>query len=79
MTVRLSDCRRGDRVRIVKINAGRGAVLNLMNLGLDVGHRVELVQRSPLRGPLLVSHDGTEVAIGYRLGEKILVEKADAD
>jgi Fe2+ transport system protein FeoA len=44
-----------------------------------VGHRVELVQRSPLRGPLLVSHDGTEVAIGYRLGEKILVEKADAD
>ena len=75
MTVRLVECRRGDRVRIVSIGAGRGALLNLMNLGLDVGHRVELLQRSPLHGPLLVSHDGTEVAIGYGLAEKILVEK----
>lgn len=75
MTVRLVECRRGDRVRIVKIDAGRGAALNLINLGLDVGHTVELRQRSPLHGPLLVAHDGTEVAIGYRLAEKILVEK----
>ncbi|MBN1770318.1 MAG: ferrous iron transport protein A [Deltaproteobacteria bacterium] len=75
MTVRLVECGRGDRVRIVRIDAGRGAALNLMNLGLDVGHVVELLQRSPLRGPLLVSHDGTEIAIGYHLAEKILVEK----
>jgi len=75
MTVRLVECRRGDRVRIVRIDAGRGAVLNLMNLGLDIGHTVELVQSSPLRGPLLVSYGDTEVAIGYHLAEKILVEK----
>ena len=75
MTVRLAECRRGDRVRIVQVDAGRGAVLNLMNLGLDVGHVVELLQRSPLHGPLVVSHDGTEVALGYGLAEKILVER----
>jgi ferrous iron transport protein A len=75
MTVRLVECRRGDRVRIVKIHAGRGAMLNLINLGLDVGHTVELLQSSPLHGPLLVLHDHTEVAIGYHLAEKILVEK----
>jgi Fe2+ transport system protein FeoA len=76
MTVKLVSCRRGDRVRIVKVDAGRGAILNLITLGLDVGHQIDLLQRSPLRGPLLVSHDGTEVAIGYQLAEKILVEKS---
>lgn len=76
MTARLVECNRGDRVRIVSIDAGRGATLNLMNLGLDVGHTVELLQRSPLRGPVLVLHHDTEVAIGYGLAEKILVDKA---
>lgn len=75
MTVQLVQCRRGDRVRIVSINAGRGAILNLMSLGLDVGHTIELLQSSPLHGPLLVAHDGTEVAIGYHLAQKILVER----
>jgi ferrous iron transport protein A len=75
MTLRLVECRRGDRVRIVRIDAGRGASLNLMNLGLNVGETIELVQSSPLRGPLLVSRGHTEVAVGYRLAEKIFVEK----
>ena len=75
MTLRLVDCRRGDRVRIVRIDAGRGASLNLMNLGLNVGETIELLRSSPLRGPLLVSRGHTEVAVGYRLAEKILVEK----
>jgi Fe2+ transport system protein FeoA len=75
MIVRLIECCRGDRVRIVKVNAGRGATLNLMNLGLSVGHTIQLLQSSPLHGPLLVSHGDTEVAVGYRLAEKILVEK----
>ncbi|NMC69466.1 MAG: ferrous iron transport protein A [Myxococcales bacterium] len=75
MTVRLVDCRKGDRVRIVRLDAGHGASLQLIHLGLDVGHTVEVLQRSPLHGPVLVSHDGTEVAIGHGLAEKILVEK----
>jgi Fe2+ transport system protein FeoA len=75
MSVRLVECRRGDQLRIVRIDAGRGAVLNLMNLGFDIGHTVRLLQISPLHGPLLVSHDDTEVAIGYQLAERILVEK----
>jgi Fe2+ transport system protein FeoA len=75
MTVKLVSCQRGDRVRIVKVDAGKGAILNLINLGLDVGHQIELLQRSPFRGPLLISHCGTEIAIGYGLAEKIMVEK----
>jgi len=76
MTVKLAECKRGDRVKILSIDAGRGATLSLMNMGLDVGHELELVQRSPLRGPLLVIHGNTEIAIGYGMAEKILVERA---
>lgn len=75
MTVKLVSCRRGDWVRIVKFDAGRGAILNLINLGFNVGHQIKLLRRSPFRGPLLVSHCGTEIGIGYGLAEKILVEK----
>lgn len=75
MTVRLVECRRGDRIRIVRIDAGRGAILRLMNLGLSVGHTAEVIRCSPMHGPLLVSHADTEVALGYHLAEKILVEK----
>lgn len=75
MTVRLVQCVRGDRVKIVKLDTGKGATLNLMSLGLDIGDTIELLQRSPLRGPVIVRRDGTSVAIGYRLAEKILVEK----
>ena len=78
MTVRLVECRRGDRVRIRQDpHAGRGAALNLMSLGLDVGHTVDVIQCSPLHGPLLVSHGETEVAVGYHLAEKILVRRPD--
>lgn len=75
MTVRLVECNRGDRVRIARIDAGRGATLRLMNLGLAVGRTVDVLQCSALRGPLLLSHGETEVALGYHLAEKILVEK----
>lgn len=76
MKVSLVECQRGDRVRIVEVAAGRGATLNLLSLGLGVGHLVKLIQRLPMHGPVLVGHDDTEVAIGYQLAKKILVEKA---
>ena len=75
MTVRLVECNRGDHVRIVRIDAGRGATLRLMNLGLGVGRTAEVIRCSPLRGPLLLSHGDAEVALGYHLAEKILVER----
>jgi Fe2+ transport system protein FeoA len=44
-----------------------------MSLGLNVGDTVEPPGFSC--APLLVSHGTIEVAIGFRLAEKILVER----
>ncbi len=73
--VRLAEGKQGDRFRILAIDAGRGAAVNLMNMGLGIGREIELVGRSPLGGPVLVRHGDTRIAIGHRMAQKILVEK----
>ena len=72
---RLTRFKSGDKVKIVEVDAGRGAQLNLVHLGLDVGNIVELSRKTSLGGPVTVLFRGTEIAIGYRLAIKILVEQ----
>ena len=69
----LTECIIGSRVKISEIAAGRGASLNLANLGLHIGNVIRLERRSPFRGPLTVEHQGSEIAIGFGLAQKILV------
>lgn len=76
MTRKLVDSPPGQPLRIVNIDAGRGARLQLMNLGLDVGQEIKLLSKSLLRGPVLVMHGATELAIGHGLAAKILVESS---
>lgn len=72
---RLTKFKTGDRVRIVEIDTGRGALLNLLHLGLDIGHIVEIARRSSMGGPVIVRFRDSEIAIGHRLSNKILVEE----
>ncbi len=77
-TVRLAECKRGDRLKILAIRAGRVATLNLMGMGLDIGSEVELMRLSPFGGPLLVLRGDTKIAIGRGMAQKILVERASS-
>lgn len=72
---RLVDCQNGDEVKILNINAGRGAMINLSNLGLHIGNIIKLYRKSPFRGPVVVMLQGSEIAIGFGLAQKIFVEK----
>lgn len=74
-TCRLVDCKPGQKVRIERVDAGRGAILNLMNMGLSKGQEVTLVRKSPLHGPVLVHSEDAEVAIGHGLAGKIRVQR----
>ncbi|MBN1638551.1 MAG: ferrous iron transport protein A, partial [Ignavibacteriales bacterium] len=64
-----------DKLQIIKINSGQGAIRNLLSLGIRVGSVVIIKKKSNLRGPMLLNVDGSDIAIGYRLSEKILAEK----
>jgi len=72
---RLIDCKEGNQIKIVQINAGRGAQINLSNLGLQIGDHIKFGRKSPLRGPVIIINRGTEIAIGYKLAQKIFVEE----
>lgn len=71
---RLADCRSSAEVRIIRVDAGRGAVRNLNNMGLFPGITVRVVRKSRLGGPVIVDSRNTEVAIGRRLANRIIVE-----
>ncbi len=77
MIERLVDTKAGKKVRISKIGAGRNAMLNLMNMGLVVGNVVEIGKSSHYHGPVIVKYRETDIAIGYGLAEKIIVENID--
>ena len=72
---RLVDCKESTQVKIVEIQAGRGAVMNLSHLGLNIGNIVRCIRKSPFKGPVVVIHQGSEVAIGYGLAQKIYVDE----
>jgi Fe2+ transport system protein FeoA len=71
----LSDCKTGENVKIVKVNAGNGAIRNLANLGLSIGNVVRVDRNSVFQGPVLVFYRETEIAVGHKLAKKIFVNK----
>ena len=74
MSSRLNECSKGARVKIVRIDAGTQAALNMMRLGINLGDIVTIMRTSFLRGPMVVGARGTEVAIGHGLAGKIVVD-----
>lgn len=74
LTKLLSDCASGERVVIIDVEAGSGALRNLSNMGLRTGNEIVIARRTRLGGPVLVSNNDTEIAIGRRLAKKILVQ-----
>jgi Fe2+ transport system protein FeoA len=75
ITERLTECPEGTTVRIKEISAGRGAVINLMNLGLNVDNVITISRKSSFKGPVLVTFRDSEIAIGNNLAQKIIVER----
>ena len=43
-------------------------------LGIRVGETITKVSSQWMRGPVLVRHGNTDVAIGYGMAQKIMVE-----
>lgn len=74
-TAKLIEFKSGDKVKIVKIDAGRGALLNLINLGLNIGNITQIGRTSHIGGPVTVIYQGSEIAIGRGLARKIFVEE----
>ncbi|MGQ9631285.1 MAG: FeoA family protein [bacterium] len=64
----------GSPAIIRDIGGGFGLRMRLENLGLRVGKTIRRRSAMPMRGPIVVEVDGRDVALGFGMAMKIMVE-----
>ena len=60
--------------RVVFIEGGQGVRSHLNTLGIHVGDRLEVVERAPFHGPVLVQVNGIRLALGRGVARRVRVE-----
>lgn len=74
MRVSLAYMKSGQNGILVEILGGHGMIRRLDALGLRLCKRVRKVSSMLMRGPVVVELDGFQVAIGYGMASRIIVE-----
>jgi len=62
----------GESLRIVSLTGGRGFHEKLVSMGLNVGDKIEIVQRRA-GGTLVIAKGGIRYGLGGGMAQKILV------
>lgn len=75
--VALTQLRVGEGGVVVGIEGGYGMVRRLEALGIRVGVRIRKLSVQLLGGPVIVRVDNTQLAIGFGLARRIVVEKQE--
>ena len=74
MRTTLADMRSGQSGVLVEMRGGHGMIRRLDALGLRLCKRVRKVSSMLMRGPMVVEVDGFQVAVGYGMASRIIVE-----
>jgi len=64
----------GENRRVVRILGGYGIIRKLNLLGIKEGKTIKKVSTQPLRGPVVIETGGSQVAIGYGMATRIILE-----
>lgn len=71
---KLSELRKGDRGRVVKISSGGSVHQRLMDMGLIAGSEVEMRQVAPLGDPIEIRVKGYNLSLRKEEAASITVE-----
>jgi len=74
MVVDLAQMRNGQSGIVVRLQGGYGFIRHVQSMGIIEGKRVTKLASQPLRGPVLVSVDNLQIAIGYGMSKRIFLE-----
>jgi len=66
--------RNGQSGTVVQIQGGHGLVSRLSALGIRPGKKITKISSMLMRGPITIQVDRAQVAIGFGMAKKILVE-----
>ena len=72
--VSLAQMRTGQKGKIVRIDGGYGLARKLDALGIRVGKEITKISKQWMRGPVLLRQDNTQLALGFGMASKVLVE-----
>lgn len=61
--------------KVVEIIGGFGMQKKLENMGIRIGTEIKKISAQFLRGPVVVMVGNTQVAIGFGMARKIIIEK----
>lgn len=73
--ISLAKLKKGSKVKILELAAGKEAAGKLSALGLRLGAQVTKVSSFALKGPVTVRVGSTTIALGHGMAEKVIVEK----
>jgi len=75
MTIDLTQMKEGERGRVVDIQGGWGLLRKLEALGIRLGTEIVKVSSQLMRGPIIIRVGNTQVAIGFGMARRIIVEQ----
>lgn len=64
----------GKKGKVIEIQGGRGLIARLDAMGIRPGVSITKVSGQIMRGPVLVSVGNTQIAIGFGMASRVLVE-----
>jgi ferrous iron transport protein A len=70
----VNQMRAGQSGIVVNIMGGHGAMKRLQSMGIRPGKQITKVSSMFMHGPVTLQVDRTQIAIGYGMASKILVE-----
>ncbi len=73
-TKALNEATAGRRGRVVAIDGGRQVRQKLNTMGVHVGDLIQITRSGIMKGPIIMSVHGVEIAIGRGMADKVLVE-----
>ena len=74
MYINLTQLKERERARIVGVCGGEGFVRKLDASGIRVGVEIIKISSQFMRGPIVIKAGSTQIAVGYGMARKIMVE-----
>ena len=74
MTITLDLIREGKKVKVIDISGGWGIRQRLGGLGIHPGDIITVKRSAIMRGPILISVHGNQVALGRGVARRVVVE-----
>lgn len=72
--ISLARMQAGQKGKIIRISGGHGITGKLEALGIRDGQEIKKISEQWMRGPILLQYGNTQLALGFGLASKVLVE-----